>query len=82
VDKSAALRRIIGDLGSLQVTCDFVLGVEDGVNDDTVFTTTEQQLQDAAIFTITIGKRRSTARYYVDSLNELTHLLAALEPSN
>lgn len=86
IDKAIAIKRILSDLETVKKPCDFVFCVEDsrGMQHDTTFLTIEQQLSEAtnAIFTTTIGKRRSASRFYLDSTSELVTLLTLLIPQN
>lgn len=81
VDKPAPIKRIFEDLGHLGIKVDFLLFVGDHRTEEATFSALEQQLQDGALFTATVGKRRSSARYYVDTASDIDLLLASLVQS-
>ena len=80
VDQSVALRRILTDLG--ESTVGWVLATKERKEDDGMLATlslTEGLMNETTcVFTVSIGKRPSSAQYYVDSPSELVQLLGSL----
>ncbi|KAJ2491349.1 Trehalose-6-P synthase/phosphatase complex synthase subunit [Coemansia sp. RSA 2050] len=74
VDKPAAVRAIVAELPAV----DFVLAAGDGRADEPVFAYLAQEFAHVPLFTATVGRKPTAARYYVQDVDAVLSLLAKL----
>jgi trehalose 6-phosphate synthase/phosphatase len=75
IDKSAAAKAILKDLGVDRDEVDFVLCIGDGRTDEVVFAA----LRDLPYaLTSTVGKKQTEAQFYLDTVGEVEALLQSL----
>lgn len=72
VDKATAARAILKDLDAKEGV-DFVLCIGDGKTDEVVFSHLTAVIPDA--LTVTVGKKQTEAKYYLESVSSVTELL-------
>lgn len=72
-DKATATKAILSDL-NVATECDFLVCIGDGKNDEALFSFLTEEWQ----YTVTVGKKRTDAHYYLDSVKDVGGLLAQL----
>jgi trehalose 6-phosphate synthase/phosphatase len=75
VDKATAACSILRDLGIKEDKIDFVLCVGDGKTDEVVFSALKEH---HFALTATVGKKRTDAKYYLDTVQDVETLLNKL----
>ena len=73
IDKATAAKAILADLKT-NGEADFLLCIGDGKNDEGLFSLLTEPWQ----FTVTVGKKRTEAKYYLDSVRDVEALLLGL----
>ncbi|KAI8912501.1 glycosyltransferase family 20-domain-containing protein [Gorgonomyces haynaldii] len=74
VDKATVARAILRDLNAA-TDCDFILCMGDGKTDEAMFSL----LSDVPhALTATVGKKQTEAKYFVESVKEVQHLLSEI----
>ncbi|KAJ3374487.1 Trehalose-6-P synthase/phosphatase complex synthase subunit [Allomyces arbusculus] len=74
IDKASAVRAILADVGAKPGA--FVMSVGNGMSDEAVFACVANAAKDAV--TVTVGKKSSAAKFYVDGISDVHALLDAL----
>ena len=76
ITKSNTIKIILNDLIIDFKECDFMLCIGDGRNDENIF----QVLEDIfpKVESVTIGKKQTRAKWYVDENSEIIELLNVL----
>ncbi|KAJ1918846.1 Trehalose-6-P synthase/phosphatase complex synthase subunit, partial [Coemansia sp. S17] len=83
VDKPAAVRAIVAELAGTATPVDFCLAAGDGRADEPVFAYLAQEFAHVALFTATVGRKPTAARYYVQDVDAVLSVLGKLtEPAN
>ncbi|KAJ2742420.1 Trehalose-6-P synthase/phosphatase complex synthase subunit [Coemansia sp. BCRC 34301] len=77
VDKPAAVRAIVAELTG-DVAFDFVLAAGDGRADEPVFAYLAQEFGHVQLFTATVGRKPTAARYYVPDVDAVLAVLGKL----
>ncbi|KAJ2907679.1 Trehalose-6-P synthase/phosphatase complex synthase subunit [Coemansia aciculifera] len=77
VDKPAAVRAIVSELLP-EPPVDFVLAAGDGRADEPVFAYLAQEFAHVPLFTATVGRKPTAARYYVPDVDAVLALLGKL----
>lgn len=67
VDNSNASKAILQDLSDVE----FLLCIGDGKNDESLFTSLNKDWE----YTVTVGKKRTEAGYYVENVKEVQDFL-------
>jgi trehalose 6-phosphate synthase/phosphatase len=75
VDKATAARSIMKDLDIL-TDCGFMLCLGDGKTDEAVFHCLNNEVD--GVWTSTVGKKQTEAKYYVDSVKDVENLVGLL----
>ena len=79
VNKGVAVARVLSALREKKIVPDFVLCIGDDRSDESMF---EQLLSppspDAAVFTSTVGRKRTLAKYFISDVDHVSALLASL----
>lgn len=73
IDKATAAKAILADLRASQ-DADFLLCIGDGKNDEGLFSLLTEPWQ----YTVTVGKKRTEAHYFVDSVRDVEMLITDL----
>ncbi|KAL2911543.1 Trehalose-6-P synthase/phosphatase complex synthase subunit [Polyrhizophydium stewartii] len=72
VDKATSARSILKDLDAAN-DCDFLLCVGDGKTDEVLFALLDET---EPAFTVTVGKKQTDAKYYLENVADVERLLA------
>ncbi|KAJ2263353.1 Trehalose-6-P synthase/phosphatase complex synthase subunit [Coemansia sp. RSA 376] len=78
VDKPAAVRAIVAELAGTTTPVDFCLAAGDGRADEPVFAYLAQEFAHVALFTATVGRKPTAARYYVQDVDAVLSVLGKL----
>ena len=79
VNKGAAVGQILAALQSeMNIKPDFILSIGDDRSDEYMF---EKLLEQPSVFTATVGRKKTVAKYYVSDVDSVSGLLAALTNS-
>ncbi|KAJ2044418.1 Trehalose-6-P synthase/phosphatase complex synthase subunit, partial [Coemansia sp. S16] len=78
VDKPAAVRAIVAELAGTATPVDFCLAAGDGRADEPVFAYLAQEFAHVALFTATVGRKPTAARYYVQDVDAVLSVLGKL----
>lgn len=71
IDKATAAKAIMADLNA-STDSDFTLCIGDGKNDEGLFTLLSESSWQ---YTVTVGKKRTDARFYVDGVKDVEALI-------
>ncbi|KAJ3337194.1 Trehalose-6-P synthase/phosphatase complex synthase subunit [Kappamyces sp. JEL0680] len=77
IDKATAAKAILADLNASS-EADFLLCIGDGKNDEGLFSLLTEPWQ----ITATVGKKRTDARYYIDSVRDVESLILDIASEN
>ncbi|KAJ3416713.1 Trehalose-6-P synthase/phosphatase complex synthase subunit [Chytridiales sp. JEL 0842] len=75
VDKATAARSIMKDL-DIPADCGFMLCLGDGKTDEAVFHCLNTEVE--GVWTSTVGRKQTEAKYYVDSVKDVENLVGLL----
>jgi trehalose 6-phosphate synthase/phosphatase len=79
VNKGAAVGQILSALKSeMNIKPDFILSIGDDRSDEYMF---GKLLEQPSVFTATVGRKKTVAKYYISDVDSVTGLLAALTGS-
>ena len=84
VNKGAAVEQILSALKTeLNVVPDFVLSIGDDRSDEYMFEKLLEPVaaENACVYTATVGRKKTVAKYYISDVDSVTGLLAALTNS-
>ena len=83
VNKGAAVEQILSALKSeMNVVPDFLLSIGDDRSDEYMFEKLlDPRSGNACVFTATVGRKKTVAKYYISDVDSVTGLLAALTNS-
>ncbi|KAJ2816366.1 hypothetical protein GGI24_005742, partial [Coemansia furcata] len=80
VDKPAAVRAIVAELAG---GVDFVLAAGDGRADEPVFAYLAQEFAHVPLYTATVGRKPTAARFYMQDVDAVLSVLGKLtEPAS
>ncbi|DAZ96599.1 TPA: hypothetical protein N0F65_000165 [Lagenidium giganteum] len=79
VDKGVIVDRIMSTLESTGGTyADFILCVGDDLSDEFMFQYLEEMRSRPKLFTVTVGKKPSAAKYFVNDVDQVIEILSAM----